>query len=216
MLAYKHADTDHGSDEISTSEALRPRCFLSSGSVLLGNGGLDSGKLGFDVNVGSVQLDQRLLCLVKLAPSSQIPRCLGGEWQANAKDEDEEELCAEGSTPCPAIRPLTECLDDGVGNELTDGDAQVHTGCRDTSENHGCDLGGCERGDGEVEAESTTEDELGDEEGRVGGGKDLSKDAASSKNKADGQGPLAADAVAEIGAEESAEEATDAGDEVEG
>lgn len=106
--------------------------------------------------------------MLKFILSGEVPGGFGREGQENGKEEDEEELGGEGSTVGPAIGSFTKGLDDGVGQELANGNAQVDTSCGISSKGDGSQLTACQGRKREVETESQTEDQLGAEESCFG------------------------------------------------
>lgn len=102
--------------------------------------------------------------MLEFVLAGKVPGGLGCEGQENGEEEDEEELGGEGSTVGPAIGSFSKGLDNCVGQELANGDAQVNTSCGISSEGDGSQLTACEGCKRKVETESQAEDQLGAEE----------------------------------------------------
>jgi hypothetical protein len=108
---------------------------------------------------------------------------------------NKEPLNGEGTTVGPSIIPASETLDHSVCQELADDNGKVDATSDDTAKDDRSHFRAVQGTDGQVKAETNTEDQLADEEAGSRKREDLAKNTAGDKGQPDEKGPPTADAV---------------------
>lgn len=123
---------------------------------------------------------------------------------------------SEWPAESPIVRPVTEALDDSIGQQLPNDNGEIDTSSHNTTDDNGSNLGAVEGAHGQVEAQTDTKDQLSDEEFRPRVGKYFSEDTACDQDEAHQEGSLSAKAIGKPTAGESTEELANGRHAVEG
>lgn len=152
LLHHLHEDTEQGSAEVAAAvedrsrEAVGPALKVASigdNRLLVLVVGNDLSKLilnifGFDrlaTNRG-----KGLCCVIEPVFLDIVTRRLGEEEQSESKNESPDELDADRDAVGSGVIPVLGAVDSSVGNQNTDGDAELVSGDEGTANFAGSDL----------------------------------------------------------------------------